>query len=436
MTATPHTTRALGYTLGALFVLNMMNYVDRLLFGVGQEMIKKELGLSDFQLGLLGGPAFAFLYVIAAFPIARLAERGNRVTIISIAFAAWSAMTALCGLAGSFVRMLIGRAGVSIGEAGCAPPSHSLISDYFPPERRTTAMSIYGAAGPVGALIAAIGGGWMVQHYGWRTAFLVCGLFGVTAAILFRLTMREPARLHAPNHGSLLAALRVLLGKRSFVLVAGAGALAGFASYSNNQYMVSFLMRAHGLSVGTAGTVLGLVTGGVGIFVTLATGPIIDGARARFPNIRTLLPAGGLLWSGIFFAMAFMAPDRTLAIALLVTGSFGQHCYMPAMYTAAQDVAPPAMRATAAALLIAIISIVGYGLGPPLVGLASDLLGSVAMTAHGTDAASCARAASAACDSARSDGLRLSLSIGSIGYASAAVLFWLSGRTIGRDIER
>lgn len=426
----------LGYTLGALFVLNTMNYMDRLLFGVAQELIRKDLALSDFQLGLLGGPAFAFLYVLAAFPIARLAERGNRVTIISVAFAAWSAMTALCGLATNFVQMLVGRAGISIGEAGCAPPSHSLISDYFPPERRTTAMSVYGAAGPVGALIAAIGGGWIAQHYGWRAAFLLCGGFGVVAAILFRATLREPPRGHREAPVPMLRAMRVLLSKRSFLAVAGAGALAGFASYSNNQYMVSFLMRAHGLSVGTAATVLGFVIGGVGIFVTLVAGPIIDASRARHPGIRTWLPGAGMLWCGVFFAIAFAVRDTTAAIALLVAASLGQHFYMPAMYTIAQDVAPPTMRATAAALLIAIISVVGYGLGPPLVGLASDVLGRIAMAAHGTDAVSCARAATAACEMAKSDGLRLSLSIGSIGFVAAGLLFVLSGRWLAQDVHR
>ncbi|ARS26875.1 spinster family MFS transporter [Sphingomonas sp. KC8] len=432
----PFTIRSAGYTLAALFVLNMMNYVDRLLFGVTQELIRADLGLSDFQLGLLGGPAFALLYVLFSFPIARVAERGNRVSIISIAFAAWSALTACCGLAASFVQLLLARAGVSVGEAGCAPPSHSLISDYFPPERRTSAMSVYGAAGPVGALVAAVGGGWIAQHFGWRVTFLACGGFGVAAAILFRLTMREPARQAVAHQPSMAGALGMLLGKRSFVLVAAAGAVAGFASYSNHQYMVSFLMRAHGLSVGTAGTVLGLVIGGVGILVTLAAGPIIDGNRVRFPGIRTWLPAVGLLWSGLFFATAFTIRDTALSIGLLVTASIGQHFYMPSMYTVAQDVAPPAVRATAAALLIAIISVVGYGLGPPLVGLASDVLGGLAMTAHGTSAAACKVAASAACEAAKSDGLRLSLSIGSIGFVIAGILFALAGRTIDRDVHR
>lgn len=433
--ASKHWNPRLIWVLAALFALNTMNYVDRLLFGVTQELIKKDLALSDFQLGLLGGPAFALLYIIAAFPIARLAERGNRVTIISIAFGAWSAMTALCGLAGSFVQMLIGRAGVSIGEAGCAPPSHSLISDYFPPARRTTAMSIYGTAGPVGALLAAIGGGWLAQHHGWRFTFLACGAAGVIAAILFRFTMREPARTPDPERPSFLATMRVLFSKRSFVAVAAAGGVAGFASYSNHQYMVSFLMRAHELPVSSAAVILGLTTGGVGIFVMLVTGPLIEAGRGRFPRIRTWLPAAGLIWSGCIFAVAFMVQNTPVAIGLLFIASLGQNFYMPAMYTLAQDVAPQSMRATAAALMIGVISLVGYGLGPPIVGLFSDILGQVSMVANGTTAAACALATSPACAQASADGLRLSLSMGSIGFIVAGVLFWRSGRSVALDLQ-
>lgn len=434
MTAAVRLTPRLVWALVALFLLNTMNYVDRLLFGVAQELIKKDLALTDFQLGLLGGPAFAVLYIISAFPIARLAERGNRVTIITVSFAAWSAMTAMCGMATSFTQMLISRAGVSIGEAGCSPPSHSLISDYFPPARRTTAMSVYGAAGPVGALLAAIGGGWMAQQYGWRSTFLVCGLVGVIGAALFRLTMREPARTPDPSRPSFLATVKVLLAKRSFVAVAAAGGVAGFASYSNHQYTVSFLMRAHGMPVSSAALVLGLATGGVGILVMLITGPLIDSGRRRFPRIRTWLPALGLVWAGCIFAIAFRVEATPVAIGMLFAASLGQHFYMPAMYTLAQDVAPPSMRATAAALMIGVISLVGYGLGPPVVGLISDLLGQVAMESYGTTAVACAKTASPVCAKAAAEGLRLSLSIGSMGYIIAGLLFWRSGRSVARDV--
>jgi MFS family permease len=430
------TRAALAYTLGALFVLNTMNYVDRQLFGVMQELIKRDVGLSDFQLGLVGGPAFAVLYILAAFPIARLAERWNRVSIVSLAFGTWSVMTAICGGATSFLQLLLARGAVSIGEAGCAPASHALIADYFPPQRRTSAMSIFGAAGPIGALSAAIGGGLLAQRYGWRTTFFACGALGLAAAVLFRLTVREPRQGGSKTTVGLRAALRLLCAKRSFLAVAAASACAGFASYSNSQYMVSFLMRVHGLPVAAAATAVGLILGAVGIVMTLSTGVLIEHGRRRFPRIRTWLPAGGLIWAGCIFALAYLARPTPLAIGLLAAGSLGQHFYMPAMYTLAQDVAPASMRATSAALMISVVSLVGYGIGPPLIGLLSDMLGTAAMHSAGLDPRSCLPNSLGECAFARAHGLGLSMSAGSIFFIVGGVLFGMSGRSIVRDMVR
>lgn len=211
------------WTIASLFLLNTLNYVDRLLFSVAQEAIKVDLELSDFQLGLIGGPAFAILYTLFSFPLARIADRGHRVRLISAALGLWSVMTAFCGMATNFVQMLFGRAAVSIGEAGCTPASHSLISDAFPANQRTTAISIFAVAGPVGALTAAILGGALIAAYGWRTTFILCGAVGAVLAIVFRMTVREPARTGGDQPVALVSTLRVLLAKRSFVMVAIAG---------------------------------------------------------------------------------------------------------------------------------------------------------------------------------------------------------------------
>lgn len=427
---------ALLWTLLTLFLLNTMNYVDRLLFAVAQEAIKADLLLTDFQLGLLGGPAFALLYTLASFPIARLADRSNRVTIISLAFAAWSAMTAFCGIAANFMQMLIGRAAVSIGEAGCTPPAHSLISDAFPAERRTTAMAVFVAAGPVGALIAALGGGWLVQTHGWRTAFIVCGVAGVLLAVVIRATTREPARVHGRITEPLLPALRTLLAKRSFVAVALAGAVAGIGSFSNHQYMVSFLMRAHGLPLATASTLMGLVFGGVGILVTLSSGPIMDRWRQRFPHIRIWLPAAGMLWCGSLFAIGFQVPVMWIAITLFFTASLGQHFYMPAMFSLGQDLAPPHMRALASAIIISASSLLGYGLGPPAIGLLSDVFRGMAMAQYGISAAECSANSAALCQIASAQGLRWSLTVGSCFFILASLLFALAGRWVASDLPK
>ena len=175
-----------AYALGALLVIYVFEVIDRILLSMVQEQVRVELGLSDFQLGLLGGPAFVVLYVICTVPIARLAESRNRITIVATGAAVWSAATAACGLATSFVQLLIARMFVGIGEAACVPPSHSAISDYFPSDKRASALAIFGLAMPIGILLAAFGGGWLAQRFDWRTMFLMLGGAGVAAALLLK----------------------------------------------------------------------------------------------------------------------------------------------------------------------------------------------------------------------------------------------------------
>ena len=420
----------LSWTIVALFLLNCLNYIDRLLFSVAQEMIKVDLHLSDFQLGLIGGPAFAILYTLFSFPIARAADRGQRVGIIAVSLMLWSAMTAFCGIATNFLQMLVGRAAVSIGEAGCTPASHSLISDAFPARRRTTVIAIFGVAGPFGAIVAAVAGGALIAAYGWRTAFLVCGVFGIALALLFRATVPEPQRSQPPptHPASFLDTIRPLLVRRSFALGAAAGGLAGIGSYSNQQYMVSFLMRGHGLSLASASLLMGLVIGGVGIVFTLLGGPLMDVGRRRYPRIKGWLPSVGLLWCGSLYAVAFQLPTVAPALALMVLASMGQHFYMPAMYAHGQDVAPPPMRAMASAIIIATSSFLGYGLGPPLIGLVSDILGEAARVSAGLSLAECVKRSVEACEAASAQGLRMSLSFGSCFFILAAGLFALASR--------
>lgn len=423
------------WTIAALFLLNCLNYIDRLLFSVAQEMIKVDLGLSDFQLGLIGGPAFALLYTIFSFPIARLADQGRRVTIIAFSLTLWSAMTAFCGMAANFTQMLIGRAAVSIGEAGCTPASHSLISDAFPAERRTTMISIFAVAGPVGAIVAAVGGGALIAAYGWRASFIVCGVAGILLALLFRATVPEPGRSQLGDRPAFLPTIRYLLSRRSFAMVAVAGGVAGLGSYANQQYMVSFLMRAHGLPLATASLLMGIVIGGVGIFFTLIGGPLMDVGKRRYPRIRVWLPAAGLLWCGALYATAFQVPTVGLAVALMVFASMGQHFYMPAMYTHGQDVAPPHMRAMASAIIIAVSAVIGYGLGPPLVGLVSDTLAELARASAGLSRAQCEGVLGGPCAAASARGLRLSLSFGSCFFIVSAGLFALASRWTARDLS-
>lgn len=213
------------YAIGLLFCVYVFNFIDRQIVTILAEPIKRELGLADWQLGLMTGTAFAIFYCTLGIPIARLAERGNRPWIIGLSLAAWSGFTALCGVAQNFAQLVLARIGVGVGEAGCTPPAHALIADYTPKEKRASAMALYSMGNPVGALIGVVVGGLVADAYGWRTAFLLVGLPGIAFAILVIATLVEPrtkrtaeaarAAAEAPQT-SFLEVLKVLWGKRTF----------------------------------------------------------------------------------------------------------------------------------------------------------------------------------------------------------------------------
>ncbi|MBX9747896.1 MAG: MFS transporter [Hyphomonadaceae bacterium] len=200
-----------AYVLFVLVIIYTFNFIDRLLISIVQEDIIREFGVSNFMVGLLGGPVFAILYTTLGIPIARLAERANRITIVSIGAFIWSLMTAACGFAGNFVQLALCRLGVGIGEAACVPPSQSAIADYFPADRRASALAIFSLGIPLGSAMAYLGGGWLVANFDWRTAFWMLGAPGILAALLLKLTVKEPPRAGAqvkpPSFGETLASL-------------------------------------------------------------------------------------------------------------------------------------------------------------------------------------------------------------------------------------
>jgi MFS family permease len=235
-----------AYILGVLVVIYTFNFVDRLLISIAQEAIREDFGVSNFYLGLLGGPVFAILYTALGIPIARLAERANRITIVSIGAFVWSLMTAACGFAANFWQLALCRLGVGIGEAACVPPAQSAIADYFPAERRASAMAIFALGIPIGSAVAYLGGGWIIANYDWRAAFILLGAPGILAALLLKITVREP-----PRSGGQVApptfseTLKALSGKASFWHVAIAAALIAFFGYGSTQFLVSHLVRSY-----------------------------------------------------------------------------------------------------------------------------------------------------------------------------------------------
>jgi predicted MFS family arabinose efflux permease len=424
-----------GYVLGALLVVYTFNFIDRIIVGIIQEPIKAEFGLTDFQLGLLGGPAFAILYTLLGIPIARFAERHNRMTILSICLALWSLMTAACGFAASYAHLLVARIGVSVGEAGCTPPANSVISDYFPADRRASALSIYALGIPIGSMIAAVGGGWIATEVGWREAFIWLGVPGVALAVIVKLTVKEPPR-SAPKAQapSFLAAFSALAKKPSFWHVAFGSALASFVGYGVGQYLTSFMIRTHGFSLFQAASLIGVVLGLCAAIGTFSSGFLADRISKRHPNALAWLPALGFFLATPLYLLSFIAPTIWLAMPALMLGAIVHYFYLGPMYAITQGVVAPLVRATAVAVLLFIVNLIGYGMGPPAIGALSDWLANGQLALSGLSPDMCAtRSGDAQCAAAVETGLRWAMMIGVLGYLWAGLHFLLSARTLRRD---
>ncbi|MFT3727073.1 MAG: MFS transporter [Terricaulis sp.] len=452
-----------AYVLLALTVVYTFNFVDRSLIGVTQEPLKHDLGIDDFQLGLLGGPAFAILYTLMGVPIARIAERRSRIAIVSIGAAVWSLMTAACGFAGNYVQLFAARIGVGIGEAACTPPSHSVIGDYFPSGKRATALAIYALGIPIGTMIAAIGGGWLVENghqffdwlaptfsalgvtnhlgnpdqvAGWRSVFLILGLPGLLAALLLQITVKEPPRsgaaTEAPSFGE---TLKELMRKPSFWHIAMAGALVSFVGYGTSQFLVSYAVRNYGVSISQASGALGLVAGISVAIGTFAGGFISDAFQKRRPTIACWLPGLGLLVALPIYLRSFGAPDFEDSFKYLLIAPVFHYLYLGPMYAVTQSVVQPRMRATAIAILLLVVNLIGYGLGPPLVGALSDFLAGQELTPSGLTIEACKGIGEhpAACGPAMAMGLRHAMMGAVAVLAWPMVHFFLAARTYLKD---
>lgn len=368
--------------LGVLVVVYVFNFIDRQILAILAPAIRDELLLSDTQIGALSGVAFGIFYATLGIPIARLADRYSRVSIISICLSIWSLMTAFSGLATNFVQLLIARIGVGIGEAGGSPPSHSLLADYFAPGKRATALGIYALGIPVGILFGNLAGGWIGEIFGWRQAFFLVGVPGIILAIILKLTVKEPPRGYSeekPADTSTVpfrTVLKTMWGYKSFKYISlGAGTQA-FVGYGAIAWMPSFLVRAHDLSIGEVGTALGLIIGFFGGIGTLLSGVIGDKLGAKNVKYYMLVPAYGFLIAVPAGAAVFLVDELYLVLAIYTIPVFLINLYTGPTFAMTQSLAPLAMRAAASALLLFIINIIGLVFGPTTVGIISDLLQS------------------------------------------------------------
>ena len=370
----------LRYALGLLVAVYTFNFIDRQILVILQESIKKEMGLSDAQLGLLSGFSFAIFYATLGIPIARLADRGIRRNVIVAAITVWSVMTALAGAARSYGQLLAARIGVAIGEAGGSPPAHAIISDYFPPRERGRALAIYSTGVYLGVLFGYLAGGWINQFFGWRAAFLIVGIPGLVVALLVRLTIREPRRGHsegatrvepAPPFRESVALLWRLPSFRYLSLAVG---FAAFVSYGTGNFGPSFLARTHHVPSGQIGTILGLLGGFGGMAGTYLGGWLGDRLGANDTRRYLWVPAVALVVMAPLRFVAYHVDDTRIAYALLGLTELLLLTYLAPAIAVAHALVPPSLRAFTSAILFFSLSVVGLGLGPPFTGFVSDLL--------------------------------------------------------------
>jgi len=407
------------YVLSVLTVVYVFNFIDRQILVILQESIKAEMGLSDAQIGVLSGFVFAIFYVSVGIPIARWADVGNRRNIIAMAITVWSGMTALAGLAQNYTHLVLARIGVGIGEAGCSPPAHSMISDYYPPEQRGTAISIYSAGIGFGIAFGFLFGGWINHFFGWRVAFFLVGFPGILIGLLLYLTVREPPRgltgaLVAQERPSFVDTLYTLWSLRSFRYFATATGLMAFVGYGVGNFLPSFLIRSHGFTSGETGTTMAFVAG-LGNSLSVFVGGYLADKLGRRDQRWYLWVAGlpGLLAIPFLLACLYVDDSRLtiaymFAYVLMISASLGP------VIAISHSLVPQNMRAMTSAILFLVLNLVGLGAGPVVVGLISDAL----------------------TPSLGQEALRYALAIASFTGIIAAGLFLFSSRYLLADLGR
>ncbi len=462
-----------NYVLIVLMVIYTLNFVDRTLLAVVAQPVIDTFQLSDGQWGLLSGPPFALFYAAMGLPIALWADRGNRVKIMTACIILWSVMTALCGVATGFIAILIFRVGVAVGEAGCTPPANSIIGDYFKPVSRATALGIYSMGVTLGGVLANLFGGplaqmkgetfgnWLnsiglnflfggldwVNIEGWRIAFVIVGIPGVLIALLLYMTIKEPPRGYSDPPGTVkqeradvAATFRELSGKPTFWWMATGAALVAFVGYGLVSFQAPFLQREHGLNVRDAAVNYGAPLSFLAAIGTFMGGWLTEKMTPRSETAVAWIPAIGLLIAIPCYIGAFFASNLTTVFVLWGIAAMCHYAYLGAQYNIGQGVVSSRSRATAIAILLIIVSIIGNGIGPYFVGFFSDFfMTSQLSSADGLTVAMCNAKDGLntgqldLCGQASSAGLKYAISLTVCWFFIAAGCFLMSARTLKRD---
>lgn len=470
-----------GYVLLLLTGVYTLNFIDRSLLGVIAQPIIEEFGLSDTQYGFLNGPPFALFYALMGIPIAMMADRYNRVAIIATCICIWSVMAALCGLANSFVFLLVCRVGVAIGEAGGTPPANSVIADYFKPKSRANALGIYamgvtigtalanGFGGPISTLTGPAFGSWLdgvglaavsglfdwENIEGWRIAFVVIGAPGVLVGLLLAFTIKEPPRGFSDPPGkqrvekaSISESLKELGSKPTFWAMSLGAALVAFVGYGHFGFQAPMAQRVADIGRGEFALQFGVPLALISALGTFLGGWLTERLSGRHPTAVCWIPATGLLISIPLYTIAFWQIDQNEQLSRIVWGlAVATHyAYLGSQYTIGQGVVSQRSRASAIAILLFIVALVGNGLGPQFVGIMSDIFMSMHISAAGMgdvltndicrspDLSALTAEQQNVCQAAYGEGVRRSLMVTTLFFIPAAAGFLLAARTYKRDV--
>ncbi len=448
-----------GYRSYVLFTLTLsytLNFIDRILISILSEPIIREFGLSDLQFGALSGLGFAVMYTLMGIPIARLSEKYHRVRIIAAGIILWSVMTALCGVAGGFASLLLFRIGVGIGEACLTPPANSIIADYFPPRSRARALAIYAMGVTLGSVLAAAFGGPIQEIFSWRMAFIILGLPGVLVGLLVLFTVKEPPRGYSDPPGTpkvdargFKETMQRLTGNRTYWLNITAATLVAFVGYGVASFQVSFFVRAYDVKLAEVALAFIVPLGLAAAGGTFLGGFFTEKLSAKFETVLAWLPGWGLILCVPFYWFGFGNPDATTAFWLLLFGSILHYFYLGAQYNICQGVVDTRSRATAVAILLFVVNLIGYGLGPLVVGYLSDVFASshlaASQFASELTLSDCKAEAStlvenlgatkaAFCNEMSAEGLRGALKIVILIFGLAGLFYLWASRTIKDDL--
>jgi MFS family permease len=432
--------------LAILFFVCLFNLGDRAVFSVVVPAMRVELGLTDFQIGILEGFSFALLYGGLGIPVGRLAERFSRVRLIALATGIWSVATSLSGIATGFLPMMATRVAVGMGEAGFTAPTASLVADHFEPRRRASAMSLIMLGLPFGTLAGAIGGGYVAQHFGWRMAFFALGLPGVLVALAVRVLLREPSRGLAdgaapprvvPPFG---AVVRHILGSRALLHVMLGGGISAIGIQGVAKFMPLLFTRAFHLPIGAAAALFGVVSG-VSLAIGLLLGALgTDRASHRDDRWPAWGPALAFLVAPVCYVVGFAQSSVPATAALLMGGGVLAMVYYGPSIGMLQNLTPPSMRASTSAVFAMLMALVGTGLGPTLVGFASDRFAAIAFA--GSYSLQCAPgvaaanpAVASACAAAALTGLREALTLCVLSFVWAALHYLLASRGLREELR-